>query len=245
MTLRLLTFNALFKGHVRERLRALGEILETSDHDVVCLQEVMYRADVRLLRDAAPSYRHRVCRGPVVLQGGLVVLSRLPVTGSRFVRFPMTGPVRPEFLMRKGALIVTVQSGGTSVDVVNTHLSANRDDDWSAENRYTRVARAELAVVSGEISGPTVVTGDLNLPRGSAPLTDFIHRNGLHDLMAGDSRPTYRPTAAWPDPPAFDHILASDGITGTADLVLREETTAAGDFLSDHFGVRAELSLSR
>ena len=37
---RVLTFNTLYKGDVKARLTALGGILEQSDYDVVCLQEL-------------------------------------------------------------------------------------------------------------------------------------------------------------------------------------------------------------
>ncbi|GAA4601623.1 endonuclease/exonuclease/phosphatase family metal-dependent hydrolase [Actinoplanes octamycinicus] len=240
--MRLLTFNALFTGDVRVRLRALGEILRASDFDVVCLQEVMYRPHANLLRREFP---HSACAGAVVLKGGLVVLSRRPIERWRFVRFPMSGPVRPEFLMRKGALVVEI---GELV-IVNTHLSANRDDDWSPDNRYTRVERAELDVLARLLADigpdrPVVVTGDLNLPRDASVLRDFRTAAGLADAMAGDPRPTYRPTPQWPHPPAFDHLLVRGGITAHADLVLQDEVVLPGGrrvFLSDHYGVAADI----
>jgi endonuclease/exonuclease/phosphatase family metal-dependent hydrolase len=240
--MRLLTFNALFTGDVRPRLQVLGEMLQKSDFDIVCLQEVMYRRNVGLLRRSFP---YVVCAGSVVLGGGLVLLSRRPVASWRFVRFPLAGPLRPEFLMRKGALIAEI---GDLV-VVNTHLSANRDDDWSPGNRYTAVERAELEVVRRELaaidqSRPVVVTGDLNLPREASVLADFRAGAGLDDAMSGDTRPTYRPTPRWPGPPAFDHILVRGCRTAHADLVFQDEVTLPDGrraYLSDHYGVAAEI----
>jgi endonuclease/exonuclease/phosphatase family metal-dependent hydrolase len=240
---RLLTFNALFTGDVRPRLRALGEILRESDFDLVCLQEVMYRSNANLLRRHFP---HSVCAGTVVLKGGLVLLSRLPVDRWRFVRFPLAGPASPEFLMRKGALVAEI---GELV-VVNTHLSANRDGDWSADNRYAVVGRGELDVVARELAGidqsrPVVVTGDLNLPRDSSVLADFRTGAGLTDAMAGDPRPTYRPLPQWPDPPAFDHVLVRNARSAHAGLVFQDEVTLPGGrraYLSDHYGVTAEIA---
>ncbi|MBW6437255.1 endonuclease/exonuclease/phosphatase family protein [Actinoplanes hulinensis] len=240
-----MTLNTLFKGDVRPRLRVLGEILEESRYDVVCLQEVMYRHLI-------PRYPHRVSAGTVLLKGGLVVLSRWPVTRSRFVRFPLTAPARPEYLMRKGALVVTVDTDDGEVVVINTHLSANRDDDWSAENRYTGIARTELGVLARQVAAvgpaaPVVVTGDLNVPRDSVVLREFLNGTGLQDVLAGDTRPTYRPTPGWPNPPAFDHILVRPPMTGSAHLVFQDEVTLADGrraHLSDHYGVEADLILS-
>ncbi|MFF3617440.1 endonuclease/exonuclease/phosphatase family protein [Streptomyces sp. NPDC002580] len=256
-TLRLLTFNTLFTGDVPARLRALGAALDSSDYDVVCLQEVMFRRNVRLIRRAAPSYRHFACSGTVLLKGGLVLLSRWPISRSRFVRFPVTGPVRGELVMRKGAQLASVATPDGQLVVVNTHLSANRDDDWSPMNRYMRITDAELTRLAGLIAAidpslPVAVAGDLNLPRDAAALTAFVADTGLRDVLAGDTRPTYRPTPRWPSPPALDHILvraaAGETLTGGADLVFQDEVTLDDGrqaYLSDHFGVQARLIRSR
>ncbi|HWS36811.1 MAG TPA: endonuclease/exonuclease/phosphatase family protein [Actinoplanes sp.] len=243
--MRLLTFNALFKGDVSARLRALGERLEQDDYDVVCLQEVMYRRHVRLLAAVAPGFRYRAFSGGVVLKGGLVLLSRLPISGWEFVRFPLTPPRRPEYLMRKGAQIVTIDGGFT---VVNTHLSANRDDDWSPGNRYSAAQRVEFAVLAERLAGvrgPVVVVGDLNVPRESAGLAGLLAAAGLRDVLAGDTRPTYRPTPGWPSPPAFDHVLVRPvDLACRADLVFQDEVRLSDGrmaYLSDHYGVAAEL----
>ncbi|MFG2946183.1 endonuclease/exonuclease/phosphatase family protein [Streptomyces adustus] len=255
--LRLLTMNALFTGDVSARLGALGAALDRSDYDIVCLQEVMVRRNARLIRHAAPAYRHCAYSGTVLLKGGLVLLSRWPISRWRFVRYPITGPVRGELLMRKGAQLASVATPDGELVVVNTHLSANRDDDWSPTNRYTRIAGAELAgltrlIAAVDPSLPVVVAGDLNLPRDSAALADFVATAGLRDVLAGDIRPTYRPTPRWPSPPALDHVLvraaAGETLTGDADLVFQDRVTL-GDgrraHLSDHYGVQARLIRSK
>jgi endonuclease/exonuclease/phosphatase family metal-dependent hydrolase len=237
------------KGDVRARLRVLGGLLEDSAYDVVCLQEIMYRAHAVLVRRLARSYGYHVHDGAVLLEGGLVMLSRLPITDARFVRFPMTGPVRPEFLMRKGAQVVTVDVRGAAVTVVNTHLSANRDDDWSAGNRYTRVQRVELEWLAGVVSAvdparAVVLVGDLNVPRSSPILADFLVDAGLTDARAGDAEPTYRPTTQWPNPPAFDHVLLRPGLSARTELVFQAAVVLAGGepaFLSDHYGIAADV----
>lgn len=244
--IRLLTFNTLFTQNVRARLRALASALARADHDIVCLQEVMYRRNARLLRHVHP---YRAFTGSVLLKGGLVLLSRWPIVRYRFVRYPMTAPVRPELFMRKGAQLASVATPDGELVVVNTHLSANRDDDWSPANRYTRVEQAELAFLAGRLeavdaSVPVVLVGDLNVPRDSSVLQEFLARTGLRDVLAADPRPTYRPTPRWPDPPAFDHVLVRGGLQATADLVLQDEVVlddGRSAYLSDHYGVAAEL----
>ncbi len=173
---------------MRRRLRLLSGLLAQSNYDIVCLQEIMYRSNLRFF-----DYPHVFASGAVLLKGGSTVLSRLPLRERRFHQFAFRPPRRPEWLMRKGFQVCTCDR----LTVVNTHLSANRDDDWSSDNRYTAVAQAELAEISAvlaRIDGPVVVTGDFNLPRQSTALSQFITSNGLTDAMAGDPRPTYRPT---------------------------------------------------
>jgi endonuclease/exonuclease/phosphatase family metal-dependent hydrolase len=252
--MRLLTLNTLFKGDVRPRLRAVAAWLERSAYDVVCLQEVMARANARLLAELAPSYEHVRYTGGPMLKGGLVLLSRRPVLHHEFVRYPLTRPVRPELLMRKGAQVALLDTPGGRLAVVNTHLSANRDGDWSPGNRYSAVARAELDRLAAVLAGlgaaqPLVVTGDFNLPRDCAALADFRAAAGLGDAMAGDPRPTYRPTPGWPAPPAFDHVLVRSGggreLTARGRLVLQDDMITLRDgrevYLSDHYGVEADL----
>lgn len=235
--LRLLTLNALFKGDVRARLRALGRHVAESTYDLVCLQEVMYRSNLREL-----GFAHQRASGAVLVRGGLVFLSRTPLSAYSAKGFELRKPARPEWLMRKGFQIASAQG----LTVVNTHLSANRDDDWSPSNRYTLIAKAELGELSQAltgIDGPLVVTGDFNLPRESSVLQEFIAANGLTDAMAGDTRPTYRPMPQWPNPPAFDHVLVR-GLTAQSELVFQEKVTlhdGRSAFLSDHYGIATRL----
>ena len=253
ITLRLLTFNALMKGDVRPRLHALGAVLAQSRYDVVCLQEVLYRRHAGLLRRAAAQFGHHAWSGSVLLEGGLVLLSRWPVGAARFTRYPRVGPARAEYLMRKGAQVAVLESPDGPVLIANTHLSANRDDDWSPGNRYTAVARAELGHLAAELATagpelPVVVVGDLNVPRDSVALAEFLAATGLVDVLAGDTEPTFRPTPQWPAPPAFDHVLVRPApgrtVSAQARLVFREPVALPGGrsgYLSDHYGVEAVL----
>ncbi|BEL09304.1 hypothetical protein Q0Z83_074950 [Actinoplanes sichuanensis] len=242
--MRLLTFNTLFRGDVRPRLRVLGPLLERGGYDVVCLQELMYRRNANLIRALAPGLRHPAYTGSVLLKGGLVVLSRWPIVAREFLPYPRTGPARPEFLMRKGALITTIATGDGEVVVVDTHLSARLDD------RFTAVLRSEFDHLAGRLAGfdpaiPLVVAGDLNVSRTSSLLSGFRAAAGLRDVLAGDTRPTYRPTPDWPSPTALDHILIRAVPRAEARLVFDEEVRLADGraaYLSDHYAVEADLT---
>jgi endonuclease/exonuclease/phosphatase family metal-dependent hydrolase len=243
VTVRLLTFNVLFKGDVRPRLRALAGML--GEYDVVCLQELVLRRNAGLLAGTLPYGR---CHGRPLVRGGLAVLSRWPVERCAFRGFPYAGPARTEWLMRKGAQTAVVRTPEGPVTVVNTHLSANRDDDWSPGNRWAPVQRAELdrlTEIVAATSGPLVVAGDLNLPADSPLLRDFARANDLTDARAGETGPTYRPTESWPSPPALDHVLTRGFEAARTRLVLQDPVPLPDGrtaFLSDHYGIAADLT---
>jgi endonuclease/exonuclease/phosphatase family metal-dependent hydrolase len=247
---RLLTLNALMRDDVRPRLRALGPILERSGYDVVCLQEVLHRGSVRLLRSGV-GHAHRAVTGVAWPAGGLLLLSRWPIVRYRFARYAMTRPLRTELLMRKGAQLAVVATPAGPLVVVNTHLTANRDDDWSEGNRFTRIIRGELDHLARLVSGfepslPAVVVGDFNVPRDSAVFTGFAAAAGLVDVLAGDPATTFRPTPRWPSPPALDQVLVRGSVTGRARLVLRDAVRVPDGrelYLSDHYGLAADLTL--
>ncbi|MGN9911231.1 endonuclease/exonuclease/phosphatase family protein [Phytohabitans sp. LJ34] len=253
---RLLTVNALIRGHVRPRLRALGAILEESAYDIVCLQEVLHPGSVRLLRRLTPAFGHGYASGFPLLHGGLLLLSRWPLVRRRFVRYPMGGPPRPELLMRKGAQVAVVDTPGGTLAVVNTHLSANRDGDWAPDNRYTRIARREMDALAGLVAAldpdlPVVVAGDFNVPRDSPVFTAFAAAAGLRDVLAGDTAPTYRPTARFPAPPALDQVLVRStpdrSLDARARLVFQDAVALPGGrtaYLSDHYGIEADLTIA-
>jgi endonuclease/exonuclease/phosphatase family metal-dependent hydrolase len=253
--IRLLTLNALMRGHVRARLRALGGILEGSDYDIVCLQEILHLGSARLLHRLAPRYGHRFAGGFPLLKGGLMLLSRWPLGHRGFARYPVGGPPRRELLMRKGAQVAVVETPAGAVAVVNTHLSANRDGDWSPDNRYTRIARGEMETLAGVVAAidpalPVVVAGDFNVPRNSSTFTAFTAAAGLRDVLSGDASPTYRPTTRFPAPPALDQVLIRSApdrtLTARARLVFQDAVTLPDGreaYLSDHYGIEADLTL--
>src|SRR5690606_32625212 len=113
--------------------------------DVVCLQEVISPLNLARLRRAAASFPH-IAHGTVVpvVQGGLVTLSRWPIVRRHYLAFGPTRPVRPELLLRKGALFTRVRLPGGFLTVVNTHLSANLDMHWEPSNPYTKAEESEL-----------------------------------------------------------------------------------------------------
>ncbi|MGH3242921.1 MAG: endonuclease/exonuclease/phosphatase family protein [Spirillospora sp.] len=249
---RVLTFNTLFRGRSRARLSSLAQLIEWSDYDVVCLQEVISPRNLAHLRRAATSYPH-LAHAPAfpVVRGGLVTLSRRPITRRHFRSFTPIRPARLEWLLRKGALFTRVQLEDGFLTIVNTHLSANMDMDWAPSNAYTRAEESELdelAALIGRLdpAEPKVVMGDFNVPRSHDLFRDFASATGLRDALDGDTAPTFRPEYAVLEP--IDQLLVTPGIEATTRLRFKEHIRlASGDLvpLSDHYAIEATLTDSR
>jgi endonuclease/exonuclease/phosphatase family metal-dependent hydrolase len=250
MRIRVLTFNTLFRGRTRARLGALAEVIERSDYDVVCLQEVISPRNLAHLRRCAPSFTH-IAHAPVfpLVRGGLVTLSRRPVTRRHFQPYSLTRPARPEWLMRKGALVTRVRFPDGFLTVVNTHLTANMDGDWSPANAATKAEKAELAELAalvGELdpAEPTVVLGDFNVPRAHALFREFASTTGLRDALDGDTAPTYRPECEDIEP--IDQILVTPSIEAVTRIVFKDHVRLpCGERvpLSDHYAIEATLTV--
>lgn len=73
-------------------------------------------------------------------------------------------------LMRKGARMASVATPDDELIVVNTHLSANRGGNWSRENAYVRIQRAELHHLAGRLAAlDTGISAVLSTP---SPIQD-------------------------------------------------------------------------
>lgn len=254
--LRLLTFNCLWRGDARDRLAVLGRWLDQSDVQVACLQEVVTRRRVALLRSLAPSFTHTAYRPfGFGVMGGLVTLSRMPVLGQRYVVYRRRGrwrnQGRSDRLIRKGLLQTELEVSGRRLVVVNTHLLANYDEDWSPGSDYAEQEHAELGQLADVVAGvdaavPLVVTGDLNVPSETWLFDGFLRRTGLRDAFDGRGEPT-----CWPVPSGcsrfdIDHVLVRGPAEVAADLCFREPVPLAAGRrlpLSDHLGILATLWL--
>jgi endonuclease/exonuclease/phosphatase family metal-dependent hydrolase len=257
---RLLTFNTLFFGDVRLRLRMLGEILNRSTLDVICLQEVLWRWNLVELRELCGTFPHVAYagQGPAIT-GGLVTLSRWPIAEHRYVVYRVRTPrrrPRVDWFLRKGLLITRIEIDGHPVTVVNTHLMANSDGDWSRTNRYSIALRAELRQLAQELANmdasvPMLAMGDFNVPSDSWLFDEFLAMTGLRDVMAGDTRPTYRPTPRLRTIRAIDHLLVrsspSQKVLAHAKLAFEEPVLLPDNrsvYLSDHYGIESLIELA-
>jgi endonuclease/exonuclease/phosphatase family metal-dependent hydrolase len=181
---------------VAEAAQALGaQILRT---DLV--------TDTDLCSLAARDLRHGRLR--------LAVVTALPVTGYEVADLGRT----PGDKASRAAQLVTVTTpGGTSLRVVNTHLT---------HRLLSPVQLVRLTRLLAASTVPTVIAGDLNMP---GPVSGLAV--GYAPAVNGKTFPADRPLLQ------LDHILTSQGVRSRDGKVL----PPAG---SDHLPIRACLQVA-
>jgi endonuclease/exonuclease/phosphatase family metal-dependent hydrolase len=237
----------------------MGEFLEASDVEVVNFQEVLSYYHLRQLTKHLPSFRHAVHRHSAVgPASGLVTMSRRQPARKGYKRFPLpparlTAPL-PRLSRFKAPLkgILMTRLDEPDVWVVNTHLLANLDGDWSEENRYYPLHRhqlATLACVLDSVAEPLIVSGDFNIARDSSLFEGFTAESRLVDAFGGDCPPTFHPEYLGPGKSShcIDFLMFS-GETIEAEharLIFTDKVPMASgpDFASDHLGLAATLTV--
>lgn len=257
-----------------ERAHSFGRYIEESDLDVVNFQEVMVPRTLETIRARLPSFPFVAWRRGAGGRpaGGLVTFSRQPIGAVSYTSFqgvrPSTGGLR---FRARGALnsllqgVLTVELPGLGVVVVNTHLTANKDGDWSAANRYYAFQRAQVGAVHAilrKVRSVTprlvVVSGDFNIA-SDGPLYPLIIDGGIwHDPFAATDPATFHQCFLPPRAPAhrIDYILVTgDRLPGAAptgspaieSAVLFDEPRALPDgrrmHVSDHMALTARIPL--
>lgn len=262
--LRLVTLNCFglpYRRDTRARLGTIGRELNRPELDVLCLQEVFSLRSARLLRDALTEFPYaayeRLGWAP---KGGLLTVSRWPITRRQFTVYRRRGRwytiALADHLIGKGLLLTTITTPAAAVVVVNTHLLANYDEDWSPRNDYARQQRTELAQLAHAVqqidaSVPVVVAGDLNVPRDSWLYDGFVRATGLENVLEGASQasPQPRDVTGRRVPALVDYILArrppGAELRTAAGFIFQQPIQLVDgrrDYLSDHLGIEASIT---
>ena len=284
--LRIVTFNAwslplwIPSQQKRRRLRRLPKALAALDADVIVLQEMFdVGARRRLLGALCPPYETtpdaaaaRRIFGLVRIDvtGGLLVLSKLPIAGSRFVPHPSDLGRKPdERVGRKGAMIVHLDSAFGPVTLFAVHLYAG------TRSRHHGIRAAQLSplldVLDAEAAGsPVVLAGDINSsptvrypepPGADNPLTpeyaalmdagfiDPLPPNPTAATRSATWVPSRNRYAALPyqetkTDERYDYVLVRPSADHVWHVVeVRNVIDDTDAHLSDHVGVQVDLEL--
>ncbi len=286
LSLRVVSFNAwalpvtIPSQDKRRRLKRLPEALAALDADVIVLQELFdVRGRRRVLGELCPPYlttpdaletRRILGLVPADTTGGLLILSRFPISGSRFVSHSLgRGTKVDERLGRKGALIVHLETPIGELTVFAVHLYAG------TKPKDTRIRTAQLAPLlrildSEAAANPVLLAGDINTsptsgypdPPGQgnrySPEYAALAEVGFDDPLPPNPIPaeltaTWVPSrnrfAALPyqetkTDERYDYVMVRAGKSrGWRVRAAHTVLDGTGEHLSDHVGVLAELDL--
>jgi hypothetical protein len=230
---------------------------EESRHDVVNFQEVWGWRALRVLRAYLPSFPYVAWRpGPLGPAGGLATFSRQPFGTVSYASFRGSRPDRGGLPFRAGCAVNGMLQGVLTVEVAgtvlaNTHLSANRDGDWSAANRYHAFQRAQVGMLHEVLrrTRATVVTGDFNIASDCALYPLIVDDGVWQDPYAATDPVTYHrdflPPGATPH--RIDYLLVrghpviDNAVLFAAPLALPDDRRI---YLSDHVALSARIGLT-
>lgn len=260
----MLTLNCfgLWLPGTKRRLLALAQELERCPYDVVCLQEIQLHRYQRLLVKECGSYPYPLYEPYFHCpKGGLLTLSRIPITSHSFEPYAERGlwytPMLLDKLFHKGMLIQKLSWGNVPLVIINTHLLANFAGDWKRHGMYARIEEKQLNQLAATVQVQPVdsliiVVGDFNIPRGSKLYVDFLARSGLSDPLAGDTRPTLRAPSGIPSryslpiDYAFVRLPNMHSLKIDCDLCFTTKHQINGryhGYLSDHNGIEIRITI--
>ena len=243
-----------------ERARAIGELLRTTDYDVIVFQEAFSGRARRIIWNSLRE-RYPYTTGPANQKGisfkinsGVWIVSRYPITASQSFAFKLRAG--SDAFSRKGALLAELNVNGTPLQVVGTHLqsaggSAIREEQCL--ELYHRLLKP--AKKSGVAQ---IICGDFNIDRYSAQPTyrfmlqalnavdeeeksdffSFDYRN--NDLNNGNKEGRSS---------LIDYILVGNNGTGAVCsnrkvTSFKKQWSTSHQDLSDHYSLEAEIQLS-
>jgi endonuclease/exonuclease/phosphatase family metal-dependent hydrolase len=247
------------------RMEAIGGRLASLDADVVAFQEAWSPSARRCLTAAGrcAGYTEVWSNPGSIGASGMLVLSRLPIRESHFIRFALCGfpqdVTRGDYYGGKGIAIVILDTPAGPVALLSTHLIPHYGD-YGPEDNYMghRIAEVvELADALAKIDIPAIVVGDFNFSESEPEYEVLMGLSGLTDVAAALEwrevtivpGPPYR---AHENPPGvrIDYVFTHAGVERSAiphniervlDELIEIDGKSAG--YSDHAGLLAEVDL--
>jgi endonuclease/exonuclease/phosphatase family metal-dependent hydrolase/2'-5' RNA ligase/uncharacterized protein (UPF0248 family) len=269
--LRVLTWNTLWDRYESDRIHTarrrplLLAALRVARADVIALQEVDATLLAMVLGQGWVRAEYTVssaARDRAVEDCGVLLLSRRPVLEAAV---HMLGPHKSLVAFAVSAAGSAARADAAAVVVATVHLSSDHGQDGTGRRR---VEIAQVAEGLAELTGPYVLMGDFN-DGGEAPdgPAAALRLQDAWLLARGpeDRTPTFDPTVNTiaaatslrgraarldrillrPGGQECEHPTGADpGLSIRAAALLGTEPAEPGLYLSDHYGVLAELAVA-
>lgn len=241
-----------------ERAKAIGEVLRSSDYDVIVFQEAFHqpsrRKINRLLRGKYPYQAGPANQKLISLKtnSGVWIFSKHRILSTKSIIFKNRSGI--DAFSRKGALLAEISFQGRRIQIAGTHLQ-NSGPSWVKQTQcvefYHRVLKPE-----SKSGVPQIICGDFNINQKNSE----EYRSMLQSLNAVDTELSSGLMHSYDraqndlhvekgdNADLIDYILVRN--TGefewvnTKIVALRKKWCDRHADLSDHFALEAQLQLN-
>ncbi|XP_075972225.1 neutral sphingomyelinase [Anticarsia gemmatalis] len=157
----------------KERFEAIAKYLQSSPHNIVCLQEVWSEKDYLYLKENLKTnlpFSHFFYSG--VLGSGLCVFSKWLIQDVFFHQWPLNGYIHKihhgDWFGGKGVGLCRIKYGNRLINVYCTHLHAEYhvDDIYLAHRVLQAYSTAEFVNLTACPADLSILAGDLNAAPG-------------------------------------------------------------------------------
>ena len=262
--LKLLTWNlhllpaiAINKNQ-KARARGIAKVLSDSKYDVIVFQEAFHRRARKLiwtvLSEEFPNQYGPRKGGFIKYSSGLWIVSKLELKRQQHIAYSRCSKGTADCRARKGALLVEVEKGGITFQIIGTHLQSKEGSQYQDVRNSQLKELKDLLITNKAESTPFIVTGDLNIAMSMT--TDYQHMLSILDVQNGELSGDYKFTAdrktndMYPSEEAkgkvIDYILMNSmGVeieqVSRAVKIFRTNWRKKNKDLSDHYAVEAEI----
>gem|GEM_PF-144044 len=242
------------------RAKAIGEILNESNYDVIVLQEAFSYKSRKIIWEQLKA-RYPYSAGPanqkaisLKTNSGIWILSKYPIMRSQSIVYKFR--VGWDAFSRKGALLLELDVDGMVVQIVGTHLQSSGGETIRKEQCMELYNG--LLKMNQKDGVPQIICGDFNIDKDSSksdyqfmldalnavdgemmPGNKFSFDSGSNDLNEGGLK----------SPTLIDYILIGNGGLGAKStdkkiVSFRKRWASSHQDLSDHYAVEASVDLS-
>jgi len=197
------TFNTLgtpfFAPDITKRIQKIGELINSGDYDIVCLQEVFTYYQLLLFKMKLTSYPYIYYQknlfGP---RGGLVIFSKHQLRDKKIFTYsyPADGYI-PFYTRLTQPSILSAFVVPYNIKIVTTHLSSDNVHKLSPKSRIYKLIKSQTEEAAMYINRYTkndesvIFMGDFNIEKGSEFYNQLVHKTKLKNVYDNQDQPLY------------------------------------------------------
>jgi endonuclease/exonuclease/phosphatase family metal-dependent hydrolase len=201
--LSLVTFNTLgvpfFAPNITKRYKKIAQLINDSDYDIVCLQELFSYYHLFLFKNNLKKFPNVAYQknllGP---RGGLAIFSKLQLNNPDFHTYSIPKNARFPFhtkLVQNGVLSSIIEP--FSIRICTTHLTSDIEHNLTPKNDYYNLIKAQSIEAANVFNNyaksgqPIIMTGDFNIAKHSLLYKEFLETTHANDVFEKDETATY------------------------------------------------------